>query len=78
MRNKKELMRVQSVIENDRVCAVDGYLDLVISDINNLLTDYFEFNGLPQIKIDKINDRYKVSIEILASRIKSFEIIPKR
>ena len=75
-RDKRELLRIQSMIENDRNNMNDNFLDLVVSDLDKLLSDYFEYGGLPTIKIEKCGDRFKVQIEIYSSRIKSFDIVP--
>ena len=76
-KDKRELMRVQSILENDRMSVGDNFIELVVSDVGNLLTDYFDFAGVPKLKIEKFGDRYSVGITILASRIKNFNHVPK-
>ncbi len=76
-KEKRELMRVQSILENDRMTVGDNFIELVVADIGSLLMDYFDFAGAPRIEIEKFGDRYKVEISILASRIKNFNHIPK-
>ncbi len=76
-KNKKELMRVQSILEVDRMSAGDNFFELVLNDVGALLGEYFHYSGEPKIKIEKFGDRYKVDISILASRIKNFETIPR-
>lgn len=76
-KEKRELMRVQSILENDRFSAGDNFVELVVADVGNLLMDYFDFSGVPKIKMEKFGDRYAVEISILASRIKNFNSVPK-
>ena len=77
-KEKRELMRVQSILENDRMSVGDNFIELVVADVGNLLMDYFDFSGVPKIKMEKFGDRYCVEISILASRIKNFNCIPKQ
>ena len=77
MRNNEELVRVRSILENDRMNTGDNFLELITSDLFDLLGEYFDFQGLPKLNIEKFGDRYKVDISVLASRIKSFECVPK-
>ncbi len=76
-KEKKELVRMQSILENDRMKTGENFYELVCNDVGAILSDYFEFSGDPKIKIEKINDRYKVEITIISSRIKSFDNVPK-
>ena len=76
-KEKKELMRVQSILDNDRLSAGDNFIELLVTDIKKLLSDYFDFNELPEINFKKLGDRYKVEIGIYASRIKAFDYLPK-
>lgn len=76
-KEKKELMRVQSILENDRMNVGDNFIELLVADVGSLLMDYFDFSGLPKIKMEKFGDRYNVEISILASRIKNFNHVPK-
>ncbi len=77
-KDKKELLRVQNVLENDRMWARDSYLELLKKDLNKVLKDYFEFREEIDIKIEKISDRYRVEFNIFATRILGFEYIPKQ
>ena len=76
-REKKEVVRVQSILENDRMSTGDNFIELVVGDVASLMNEYFDFSGVPKLKIEKFGDRYKVEISILASRIKNFEFVPR-
>ena len=70
----KELLRVQTMIENDRLNIGRGFNELLVSDLSKLFTDYFDFNGFPELEIIKENGKYKVSAVIHPTRIKAFNI----
>lgn len=76
-KDKRELVRMQSMLESDRMQTGESFYELVCNDVGMVLSDYFEFTGDPKIKMEKISDRYKVEITILSSRIKNFDNVPK-
>ncbi len=76
-KEKKELLRMQTILECDRMKTSDNFFELVEEDVGEVLSDYFDFGGQPKIVMEKFGDRYKVEITILASRIKNFDSIPK-
>ncbi len=77
-KNKNQLLRLQSLIENDRIMAGDNFSEMVINDINKLLKDYFDFRLPPNLTMEKTRDGYFVNISINASRIKNFANIQKQ
>ena len=77
-KGKKELLKVQHLIEHDRLKIKDNFSELLICDIDKLLKDYFEFKGIPELSIKKCGDRLKVEVSIFASRLRSFECLAKK
>ncbi len=77
-KDKNELLRLQTLIENDRLSTGDSFVELIISDVEKLLKDYFDFRCIPEISLSKLGDKYKVNISVLATRIKNFNSIPKQ
>ena len=75
-KNKRQLIRVQSIIESDRLCAGDSFSKLIIGDLSRVLNDYFDYSGEPLMKVEKCGDRLRVEFTIFASRIKPFECLP--
>lgn len=71
-------MRIQSLIENDRLSIGENFEELILNDIDKVLTDFFVYDGSPKLSIEKIGDRFKVDISILSSRIKTFGVLPKQ
>jgi hypothetical protein len=75
--NQNELLRLQSVIENDRLSVGNGFNDLLINDLTKLLKDYFDFSNNIEVEITKSKGEYIVSFSLIASRIKTFNFLPK-
>lgn len=75
--DKNELMRVQTLIEKDRINTKDDFFELVVSDTDKLLKDYFDYKDLPKIAVSKVGNRYKIELSILVDRVKNFTTIPK-
>ncbi|MBE7061996.1 MAG: hypothetical protein E7382_05620 [Clostridiales bacterium] len=76
-KNKKELIRIQSLLESDRLCAGDNFLELLTVDLTKLLKEYFDFPDVPRINIEKKGSFYELNISLLSTRIRSFDCMPK-
>ena len=76
-KKKLELLRLQSIIEEDRLDYNDNFLELFKSDVCKLFNEYFECNANPIIEIEKNNKNLILNINLVASRIKNFAILPK-
>ena len=76
-KKKLELLRLQSIIEEDRLDYNDNFLELFKSDVCKLFNEYFEYNANPIIEIEKNNKNLILNINLVASRIKNFAILPK-
>ena len=75
-KNKKELVRVQTMLESDRLSTIDNFLELLTVDVTKLLKEFFDFKGDADVLIDKKGAVYEVGFKIIASRIKSFDCVP--
>ena len=71
-KDKKELLRLQSMIENDRISVGDNFLQLIKTDMINLLRDYFDFSNPPQLSLQRQNNSYFFSLNLNVSRVKQF------
>lgn len=76
-KNKNQLLRLQNMIENDRLTTGDNFIQLVVCDADKLLRDYFDFHFPPELTIEKHRDGYLVNLSITANRIKKFANIEK-
>ena len=74
-KGKNELLRLQTMIENDRIAIGDNFLQLVENDLVKLLRDYFDFLSNPSIRIESQNNGYYLSFSLNVSRIKNFASI---
>lgn len=74
---KNEMIRLQSLIECDRLSVGDSFVELVESDVKKLLKDYFDFRAAPKLMIEKSGDKFKIELILYADRIKNFAIAPK-
>ena len=70
-RNKNDIIRLQSIIENDRVNSSANFTNLLLSDLNNLLREFFDFKEAPDLNIERSGGSF-VQINFTASRIKNF------
>ena len=76
MKNKsREIMRVQNVIESDRLNVGKGFTDLFVEDFSKLVQDYFEIEKQPILNIAKDKNGYKVEISFYTNRVKPFNSI---
>ena len=75
-KRKSELVRVQNVIENDRLNLGLDFNKLIESDLIKLLSDYFDLSSGLDLKLEKHGDRYKIQISCYAVRVKQFGVIP--
>ena len=71
-----ELMRVQNVIENDRLSLGDGFEKLFINDLTKLLNDYFEIASPPNFNVNKTSKGYFVNFEFNVQSIKNVNYLP--
>lgn len=71
-KRKNEIIRLQSIIENDRINTGDSFGNLVVLDLNNLLKEYFDFKDMPTLNIEKSGSDLLVQISLSCSRIKNF------
>ncbi len=71
-----ELMRVQNLIESDRLSLGDGFEKLFINDLTKLLRDYFDLKVQPDFAINKSTQGYTVDIKFDALSIKNVNFLP--
>ena len=76
-KSKSQLLRLQTLIENDRILAGENFSEMLLSDITKLLRDYFDFSLPPNLAMEKTREGYIVSFSINALRIKNFANVQK-
>ena len=75
-KRENELMRIETVINNDRLKLKDEFSKLLERDLTSLLQEYFYLDGAPIIGIEKSGKGFNVSITFFCSQIKNFINIP--
>ncbi len=75
-KNSTELMRVETVINNDRMRLKDDFIKLLDNDLKRLLAEYFYLESNPQTEIIKNGKGYSVNINFVCSQVKNFINVP--
>ena len=73
-----DLLRLKTIIKGDRLGVSDSFDELVLSDLNSVLKDYFELKTEPTLSVEEKNGSYFICIEAAATRIKTFGKVPER
>ncbi len=76
-RKKNEIMRISNALENDRLNVGENFYDLILSDLNKLLDDYFCLIEKPSLTVVREGGSYIITISTSANRIKKFINIPQ-
>ncbi len=74
-KQKKELLRINNMINNDRVNVNENFEKLFFRDLSKLLKEYFELKKEPSVNISVISGEYALSIEAVAFSLKKFNDI---
>lgn len=75
-KRESELMRIETVINNDRLKLKDEFSRLLEKDLTYLLQEYFYIDSVPTINIEKNGKGFNVSISFSCSQIKNFINVP--
>ncbi|MBO5285777.1 MAG: hypothetical protein J6B16_02645 [Clostridia bacterium] len=77
-KSSKNSIKLQSVLESDRLKVSDAFFDTLLNDLTTLLIDYLDLSNTPILKIEKTGKGFEVKISALATRLKNVSIINKR
>lgn len=77
-KEKLELMRLQTMIESDRINVSENFNELIINDVSKIFSDYFDYKGRPTLDIVKKGDKLRVVVSVTATRVRSFGVIAKQ
>ena len=75
-RKNDEILRMETIINNDRLRLKDEFSKLLEKDLFDLLQEYFYLDEIPQVEILKNGKGYEVKINFSCSNIKSFINVP--
>lgn len=74
-KNSEDIMRIESMINNDRLNTNKEFERLFSKDIGSILNEYFLLNGLPKIAIEKKGKNITVSIIASINSVKTFSSV---
>ena len=69
---KDDVLRLKRAIESDRMCMTAEGLDIILADLEAVLSDYFFLSKPPVLEIKAQNGTLVVEIKAFADAIKSF------
>jgi hypothetical protein len=71
-KKRQDLLRLESILEKDRLSVGKEYVDLIASDVYKLLLDYMELDKEVNVAIKKGDKDFSVTITTTAKRLKTF------
>ncbi len=74
---EKQLRRLRSVIETDRLSLTCESLDLISKDISYVMEDYFNLTEKPKVAVSARNGEYLISVTAKADAVKAFSVMKK-
>ena len=74
---KNNIIRMENLINNDRLKNGGGFIGLLTGDIDRVLKDYFDYKGYPNVEVVKNSGNFAVTISLSAERIKAFSSLPE-
>lgn len=74
---KNNVIRVENLINGDRLKHSEEFSDLLTIDVNRLLRDYFDYHGEPNVEIMKNGGFFEVKITLVAERVRAFSSLPQ-
>ncbi|MBO4251625.1 MAG: hypothetical protein J5911_03070 [Clostridia bacterium] len=74
--DKNSIIRIEKMINSDRLKSADGFVDLLTGDIDRVLKDYFDYKGYPAVAVSKNGSSINISISLTAERIRAFSVLP--
>lgn len=75
--NKNEIIRMQNIIETDRLNVKENFNNLMLSDLDKVLRDFFDYKKKPKLEIEKNKGEIKVKILLTAVNFKPLGYLPK-
>ncbi len=72
---KKQNLRLNKIIENDRLLITSDTSSLIVYDLKRLLDNYFNMEGEVVLTVNAGKTGYDITINGKASGIKTFKVI---
>ena len=74
---KNSVIRMETLINNDRMKNSEGFVDLLTEDVDTVLRDYFDYKGYPDVKVFKNGNFFTIQIALNAENIRAFSVLPQ-
>ena len=74
---KNSVIRVENLINSDRLKHSEEFSELLTGDVNKVLRDYFDYRGVPNVEVMKNGGFFEVKITLIAERIRAFSSLPQ-
>ena len=75
--DEKQLRRLRSVIETDRLSLTCESLDLISKDISYVMEAHFNLTEKPTVAVSVRNGEYLISVTAKADAVKAFSVMKK-
>lgn len=73
---REDVIRLKRAIESDRMSMTAEGLDVIVRDLQSVLSDYFYLAKPPKLTVKVKDGRYLVEITAFADAIKAFTKMP--
>ena len=69
---RDDVLRLKRAIESDRMSMTAEGLDVIATDLQTVLSDYFFLSKAPTLDIRVENGRYLIDIKVVADALRTF------
>ena len=73
---KNYLLRMEDVINNDRLKNSADFTELLSIDVNRVMREYFDYKEKPLLEVVKTGNAYCVKITLTATSVRTFSSVP--
>ncbi len=71
MNKNKNYLKLQEILERDRLNIADDFFTLLTLDEKKLLSEYLDVIGEPKITLEKKSGEMVLTVKVSASRVKN-------
>ena len=73
--NQEDFERVSSLLQADKAVMSDGCKALVLQDLTEKLSEFFDLCVPPKMTMEKQGEKYRVELVFTAENIKKFNVL---
>ncbi len=75
MKSRETYSRVYGVLQADKSPIGEGCQQLVLQDLAEKFSQYFDLVGQPTMQIEERNGNLSVTVSFIAERVKKFNVL---